>query len=111
MPSLDVGDYYWHQLIGMTVVSTFVDTDVELSNSSDSLVEPKPSNRGLQFEGVVLGKVKTMLETGANDVLVVSGFDGSLDERERLVPYIPGQYVLNVDIDLKIITVDWDPDF
>lgn len=55
---------------------------------------------------VVLGKVSHLFSTGANDVLVVR--DG---ERERLVPYVSGQFVKSVDLAAGRITVDWDPDF
>ena len=56
-------------------------------------------------DGVVLGHVHRLLETGANDVLVVRGAD-----RERLVPYIPA-VVRRVDKDARRMVVDWDPDF
>ena len=55
--------------------------------------------------GVVLGRVHHLLATGANDVLVVRG------ERERLIPFVEGQAVKQVDLDTGIITVDWDPEF
>ena len=57
-------------------------------------------------DGVGLGKVSHLFSTGANDVLVVR--DG---KRERLIPFVPGQFVRNVDLDSARITVDWDPDF
>ena len=47
-----------------------------------------------------------MLETGANDVLVV--VDG---EVERLIPFLQPQTVLKVDLANQLIIVDWDPDF
>ena len=53
----------------------------------------------------VLGVVDHLLETGANDVIVVKG------EQEHLVPYIKGQVVKSVDLETRIIRVDWDPDF
>jgi len=56
-------------------------------------------------EGIELGVVDSLLATGANDVLVVKG------ERERLIPYVMKEYVLNVDLDAGKIIVDWDPDF
>jgi 16S rRNA processing protein RimM len=56
-------------------------------------------------EGVDLGKVSHLFATGANDVLVVSG------ERERLIPFVTGQFVKEVDLDAGRITVDWDKDF
>jgi 16S rRNA processing protein RimM len=57
-------------------------------------------------EGVVLGKVSHLFATGANDVLVVR--DG---ERERMIPYVTGQFVQEVDLKTGRITVDWDPEF
>lgn len=57
-------------------------------------------------EGAMLGKVSHMVATGANDVLVAS--DG---KRERLIPFVLGDYVKEVDFDGGRITVDWDPDF
>jgi len=78
LPPLPEGDYYWTDLEGLRVV-----------------------NR----EGVELGTVERLMETGANDVLVVRG------ERERLVPYLPGRVVLGVDLEGGEIRVDWDPDF
>jgi 16S rRNA processing protein RimM len=49
--------------------------------------------------------VDHLLETGANDVLVVRG------DRERLIPWSPGDFVLEVDIAGGRMVVDWDPDF
>jgi len=56
-------------------------------------------------EGAVLGQVDHLFETGSNDVLVVKG------ERERLVPYIWQQVVLEVDLPKGQMIVDWDMDF
>ena len=56
-------------------------------------------------EGVDLGKVSHLFATGANDVLVVCG------ERERLIPFVTGQFVKEVDLKAGRITVDWDADF
>jgi 16S rRNA processing protein RimM len=49
--------------------------------------------------------VDHLLETGANDVLVVRG------DRERLIPFVQGQVVTLVDLEKRVIRVDWDPDF
>ena len=84
MPSLQEGEYYWHQLEGLQVVSRFGGSEHDF------------------------GKVARLMETGANDVLVVRG--GS-DRRERLIPYIPGEFVTDIDLEAGVITVDWDPDF
>ena len=53
----------------------------------------------------MLGVVDHLMETGANDVLVVSG------DRERLIPFVQGQVVISVDLVGCQIVVDWDKDF
>lgn len=70
--------FYWADLAGLTVRTT---------------------------GGVELGIVDHMLETGANDVLVVTG------DRERLIPYVRGKVVADVDLGQGVILVDWDPEF
>ncbi len=55
--------------------------------------------------GVELGTVHHLFETGANDVLVIRG------ERERLIPYIPEQVIVSIDLEAGRIVVDWDPEF
>ncbi len=57
------------------------------------------------LQGVDLGLVDHLFETGANDVLVVRG------ERERLIPYLWGQVVRSVDLRGRVMVVDWDPEF
>ena len=57
-------------------------------------------------EGVALGRVSHLFATGANDVLVVK--DAT---RERLIPFVSGQFVKEVDMQNSKITVDWDPEF
>jgi 16S rRNA processing protein RimM len=79
MPRSGPGEYYWAELVGLKVINA---------------------------EGVALGVVEQLLETGANDVLVVR--DG---EAERLIPYLPGQFVLEVSLDDGVMKVDWDQDF
>lgn len=88
LPELGHDDYYWHQLIGLKVIVT-----------------------SAEGESILLGRVSQMLETGANDVLVVSRCQGSIDKRERLIPYLLGQAVKQVDLDSGVIRVDWDPEF
>ena len=78
LPTLEPGGYYWTDLMGLTVVTG---------------------------EGAVLGTVDHLLETGANDVLVVTG------TRERLIPYVPGSVIRDVDLEHGVIRVDWDPEF
>ncbi len=83
LPSLEEGEYYWHQLEGLKVI-----------------------DQG----GQLLGVIDHLLETGANDVMVVKPCAGSLDDRERLLPYT-GQCVLSIDLAAGEMRVDWDADF
>jgi 16S rRNA processing protein RimM len=55
-------------------------------------------------DGTELGKVKDVLETGAHDVMVVQG------EQERLIPFVIDEVVISVDLDKKLISVDWEWD-
>lgn len=79
LPPLENGEYYWTDLVGLTVITEL---------------------------GVTLGIVDRLLETGSNDVLVVKG-----ELREHLIPYIPDDYVLEIDLESKIMRVAWDPEF
>lgn len=84
MPGLPEGEYYWQELIGLVV-----------SNEQKEI-----------------GVISSILETGANDVLVIKYADGSDDKTlsEVLVPYTP-QVVMQIDIEQGTMLVDWDPDF
>lgn len=77
-PELADGSFYWDDLIGLSVST---------------------------IAGHQLGRVSRLMETGANDVMVVKG------DRERLIPFVMGAYVKAVDTVGGAITVDWDPDF
>lgn len=87
LPELGEDDFYWHELVGLRVKTQFNARERDL------------------------GVVKELLETGANDVLVVAGDDADQEKRERLIPYVWGVYVTAVDLDRGEITVDWDPEF
>ena len=78
MPATEADEYYWSDLEGLEVKT---------------------------IKGELLGKVERLMETGANDVLVIRG------QREHLVPFIQGQYVTRVDLESGMIEVDWDPEF
>jgi 16S rRNA processing protein RimM len=56
-------------------------------------------------QGELLGTVSHLIETGSNDVLVVKG------ERDRMIPFIYDDFIIQVDLPGQTITVDWDPDF
>jgi 16S rRNA processing protein RimM len=54
--------------------------------------------------GAVLGKVEYLVATGANDVLVLGGVP------QRLIPFVVGPVVKEVDLATGRIVVDWSPD-
>ena len=55
----------------------------------------------------LLGRVKTLLETGANDVLVVAPCKGSIDDREHLVPWILNEVITDITLTDRKIEVHW----
>ncbi len=57
-------------------------------------------------EGYRFGKVSELLETGGHDVLSVTGKKGPL-----LIPFVPGVYILKVDLSAGKIEVDWEQDY
>lgn len=83
LPPLPTGEYYWRDLQGLHVWCQDGD------------------------EKVLLGKVDYLIETGANDVLVVKACEGSIDDQERLIPYLPDDTVTRVDLEQAVIEVDW----
>ena len=56
---------------------------------------------------LLLGTVQRLLETGANDVLVVTPSDGSIDDRERLIPWLPDEVIKQVDLQERTIAISW----
>lgn len=76
LDDLPEGDYYWMQLVGLQVIN---------------------------LQGEHIGVVKSLFETGANDVMVVVNEAG----QEHLVPYVMDNTVKVVDLDTKTMKVDW----
>ena len=74
LPKLPEGEFYWAQLVGLEVINQ---------------------------QGERLGKVDTLLATGANDVLIVKG------KHELLIPYID-HVVIEIDLAAGRMIVDWD---
>lgn len=83
LPPLEADEFYWRDLEGLRVWS--------------------------EESGVVtlLGEIDHLLETGANDVLVVRACEGSADDRERLIPWIWGDVVEAVDAEAGEVRVKW----
>ena len=77
LPENRAGEYYWSDLLGMEV---------------------------LNRHGERLGRVAKVLETGANNVLVLEG------EKERLLPFVDS-VILSVDVAGRRLSVDWELDY
>lgn len=78
LPALEDGEYYWSDLEGLHVLTR---------------------------DGVSLGVVERLFETGANDVMVVRG------ERQRLIPFVMDEVVRRIDLAAGCIEVEWDVEF
>jgi len=81
LPDLVNEEFYWFQLEGLAV---------------------------LNIDGEHLGRVMRMMETGANDVIVVQD---EIDKQEILIPYVREQVVKQVDLEQQKIIVDWQKDY
>jgi 16S rRNA processing protein RimM len=75
LPATGDDEFYWKDVIGLTVEDG---------------------------RGVVLGQVTGLIETGANDVLVVRSEAG-----EVLIPFVD-QFVTRVDLPNRRLIVDWE---
>lgn len=71
-------EYYWVDLIGLEV---------------------------LDEQGWSFGRIKELMETGANDVMIVEG------DRQRLIPFVRDEVVRQIDLAQKIMIVRWDREF
>jgi len=78
LPETGAGEFYWSELIGLEVEN---------------------------LQGIRLGVIDSLLETGANDVLIIQG------DRERAIPFIQGQTVIEINLNLGRMIVDWDSEF
>lgn len=79
LPTTDEGEFYWSDLIGLDVIN----------NAEERL-----------------GKVASLIETGASSVLRVV----SDDNTERLLPFVAA-VVLTVDKEARLIRVEWGSDW
>ena len=77
LPELSDDEHYWHELNEFRVINK---------------------------NGVDLGVVNYLVDTGSNNVLVTKG------DKEHWIPYIE-PYLVSVDKQNRVITVDWDENF
>lgn len=87
LSALEEGEYYWNQLIGLKVNN---------------------------LENIDFGTIDSMLETGANDVMVVIDPTQEViegEDQERLIPFVQGDVIKKIDLDAGTMVVDWDADF
>jgi 16S rRNA processing protein RimM len=77
LPETRPGEHYWADLMGLSVVNG---------------------------ESQALGTIVGILQTGANDVLVVQG------GRERLIPFI-ADVIREVDRAANVVRVDWSAEY
>ncbi len=88
-PTADANEYYWVDLIGLSVVTR---------------------------EGAVLGNVVGLIDTGPHSVLRVQSSEAGAPEaseeraEERLIPFVAA-YIDDVSLADKRITVDWGLDY
>ena len=85
-PTPELDSYYWVDLLGLSVV-----------------------NR----EGIALGIVKDLMATGPQTVLVIEFtelVEGIEKTQERMIPFV-SHFVDDVNLPVKRITVDWQPDY
>ena len=85
LPRLSDKEVYWHELKGMNVF---------VHNTNENL-----------------GVVKEMNNFGSDDCLVVVSSKDSIDNKERLIPFIKDKFINQIDKTNKIIYVDWQKDF
>ncbi len=81
----DKNEFYWRDLIGLRVINQ---------------------------QNIELGVVTKLMETGANDVLVVTSEEvAATGNKECLIPWTMQQAIIVVDLEQGIIEVDWDLDY
>ena len=77
LPALETDEFYWSELIGLQVVD---------------------------INGIEYGRIDQLMETGANDVLLVEG------ESTHLIPYI-SDVIRQIDLTEGVVLVEWFENF
>ena len=76
LPKLPNENYYWSDLVGLSVLNS---------------------------EETVIGKIESLIETGANDVMVII----TLKDERILIPFVMHEIIKEVNVELSYIKIDW----
>ena len=76
LPKLSNENYYWSDLVGLSVLNS---------------------------EETVIGKIESLIETTANDIMVINT---SKNERV-LVPFVMHEIIKEVNLELNYVKIDW----
>ena len=75
-PSLQEGTYYWDDLIGLSVFN---------------------------LDGVLLGKIRDFMETGAHDIMCVD-----YENNQHLIPFVMHTFIVSVNLVAQKVVVNWE---
>ena len=87
MNALSKNEYFWRDLIGLTVET---------------------------INGVKLGTIDWLFDTGSNDVIIVKDTldeETGIEVKEHLIPFVFDDVIKSIDLDKSLMIVDWDPEF
>ncbi len=76
LPKLSNENYYWSDLVGLSVLNS---------------------------EEKVIGKIESLIETGANDVMVIN----TLKDERILIPFVMHEIIKEVNVEQNYIKIDW----
>ena len=85
LPILSSDEIYWYQLAGMNVF------DIN--------------------QNELLGKVSGLNNFGSTDCLIINPTNDSIDDIERIIPFIRNTFIKKIDQEKQIIEVDWQKDY
>ena len=85
LPILSSDEIYWHQLAGMNVF------DIN--------------------QNELLGKVSGLNNFGSTDCLIINPTNASIDDIERIIPFIRKTFIKKIDQEKQIIEVNWQKDY
>jgi 16S rRNA processing protein RimM len=83
LENLSNNEYYWRDLIGLSVETT---------------------------GGMKLGEIDWVFDTGSNDVIIVKDNSGA-EVKERMLPFLLDDVIISINLDKSQMVVDWDPEF